>query len=259
MPMELKLLIVAAVLFFVSRVMKYFRPRVTGQKSGRVYGEVFEWVETGWSAVLLAALIMFFLIQAFKIPTGSMRSTLLEGDHIFVNKFIYGFHVPFSHGKRILPLRPVRRGDIIIFQSPPASLSFSERMQRTEKDLVKRCVAVAGDTVEIRNKKLQVNGQELQEPYAQYVDDNTYPPAIISRSTGQYQTIWENGSFASLPPSYIRDNFGPVTVPAGTYFALGDNRDNSFDSRYWGPVPDPNLKGKALLLYWPLSRLRLIK
>jgi signal peptidase I len=256
--MELKLLIAAAVLFFLSRVLRHFRPKVR-PGAVRMYDEIYTWVETGWSAVLLAAVIMFFFIQAFKIPTGSMRMTLLEGDHIFVNKFIYGFHVPLSGGTRIWPLRHVQRGDIIIFRSPPASLSPEERARHESKDLVKRCVAAGGDTVQIRNKKLYVNGTAVNEPYAVFIDKTIYPPAIITRSAAQYQEAWEQGSLSSLPPGFIRDNFGPVVVPPGTYFALGDNRDNSFDSRYWGPVPDRNLKGRALFLYWPLSRIRIIK
>jgi len=257
--MELKLLVVAVVLYFISRAMRYFRHRVARPGAGKLYDEVFAWVETGWSAVLLAAFIMFFFVQAFKIPTGSMRMTLLEGDHIFVNKFIYGFHVPLSGGKRIWPLRQVRRGDIIIFQSPPAGLTFEERETKTEKDLVKRCVATGGDVVQIKGKKLYVNGSEVVEPYANFIDERVYPPAIISHSGEQYQKAWENGSFSGLPPTFIRDSFGPVTVPPGTYFAMGDNRDNSFDSRYWGPVPDNKLKGKTLFLYWPLTRVRIMR
>ena len=103
--MEIKLLIAGAVLFVLALIMKWLKPKINNPGAAKIYSEVFEWVETGWSAVILAAFLMYFLVQAFKIPSGSMRMTLLEGDHLFVNKFIYGIHIPFSGGKRVLPFR----------------------------------------------------------------------------------------------------------------------------------------------------------
>jgi len=257
--MEFKLLIAGVLLFMLSLVMKRLKPKITGPGASKLYGEIYEWVETGWSAVLLAALLMYFLVQAFKIPSGSMRMTLLEGDHLFVNKFIYGLHIPFTGGKRVLPIRQVQRGDIIIFRCPPAALTLAERTENIDKDFIKRCIAIGGDTVEVKNKQVYVNGSALVEPYVNFVDDTAYPQVKIFPSSEQYQRSWEEGGFSSLPSSAVRDNFGPVIVPPGYYFAMGDNRDRSFDSRFWGPLPDKNLKGRALVLYWPPNRIRLIK
>jgi signal peptidase I len=255
--MELKLLIVGIALFVVARILRAFKGRVAGRWQ-KLYNEIYEWIETGWSAVLLAAFLMFFFIQAFKIPSGSMRMTLLEGDHLFVNKFVYGFHIPFTDGKRFWPLRQVQRGDIIVFRCPPEALTLAERKENIEKDFIKRAVAVGGDTVEIKDKKLYVNGTLMNEPYTDFVDPTVFPAVQIFPTQDQYQRTWEEGKFAGLPYDVVRDNFGPIMVPPGNYFALGDNRDKSFDSRFWGPVPDHLLKGKALLLYWPLNRIRTI-
>ena len=257
--MELKLLIAGAGLFVLALVMKWLKPRIQGPKASKIYNEAYEWIETGWSAVILAAFLMYFLVQAFKIPSGSMRMTLLEGDHLFVNKFIYGFHVPLGGGTRILPLRQVQRGDIIIFKCPPAALTQAEREEKVDKDFIKRCIAVGGDIVEVKDKKVFVNDKQLVEPYVSFADDTTYPAVKIFSSSEQYQRTWEEGKFDTLPSGVIRDNFGPVIVPPGHYFAMGDNRDRSFDSRFWGPLPDKYMKGRALVLYWPLDRIRLIK
>jgi len=257
--MEIKLLIAGAALFVLSLIMRWIKPRIQKPGAAKIYNEVFEWVETGWSAVILAAFLMYFFVQAFKIPSGSMRMTLLEGDHLFVNKFIYGVHIPLSGGKRVIPLRQVQRGDIIVFKCPPSALTQSERIENVDKDFIKRCIAVGGDTVEVKNKKVFVNGIQLTEPYVNFADDQAYPAVKIFPSSEQYQRTWEDGKFDSMPSAVVRDNFGPVIVPPGNYFAMGDNRDRSFDSRFWGPLPDKFLKGRALLLYWPLDRVRLIK
>ncbi len=257
--MELKLLIAGLVLFVLSIVMKKMQPRIQKPRVRRIYDEVFEWIETGWSAVILAAFLMYFFIQAYKIPSGSMRNTLLEGDHLFVNKFVYGFHIPLTEGKRIWPLRQVKRGDIIVFQCPPAALSMAEQEENVTKDFIKRCVAVSGDMVEIKDKKLLVNGKSVEEPYVNYADPTVNPPQQVFGSQEEYQRAWESGRFVSMPAEIIRDNFGPVIIPPGHYLAIGDNRDRSFDSRFWGPLPDHYLKGRALLLYWPPKRIRGIK
>lgn len=216
-----------------------------------------EWLDTGWSAVWLAAIIMYFFVQAFRIPSASMRDTFLEGDHLFVNKFIYGFRVPLSDGKRVLALRKVERGDIVVFVAPSAALDVSERRRNVSKDFIKRCVAVGGDWVEIKNKKLYVNGIAPDEPYARFADGSPSPySAAYARrlhpSGEEYQRKWERGEFRDERP--IRDDFGPVMVPPGHYFCMGDNRDRSSDSRFWGPLADKYLKGRALLIYWPFSR-----
>jgi signal peptidase I len=270
MIIELKLLIAGVILFITSRVMKSvfynaekhdweFKGKDLDPKTKRLLKEIYEWIETGWSAVILAALLMFFFIQAFKIPSASMRTTLLEGDHLFVNKFVYGFHIPFSNGKRVLPIRKVQRGDIIIFKAPPSALSAEERQENISKDFIKRCIALEGDTLEVKDKRIYVNGGLVNEPYTIFGDPNLYPNVQIFPSQEKYQKMWENGEFNSMPSNVIRDNFGPVTVPKGYYFAMGDNRDYSFDSRFWGPLDDRLLKGRALLIYWPPKRIRLIK
>ena len=213
--------------------------------------EDLEWADTGFSAILLASIIMYAVVQAFKIPSGSMRMTFLEGDHLFVNKFIYGVPIPLTH-KRIHALRAVRQGDIVIFRFP------SEDPQNTYygKDFIKRVIGLPGDTVEIRQKNVIVNGKALNEPYAQHLDPNIYPP-VFSMGRGELQRQWESGDFARVAGQNLRDNFGPVTIPRGHYFMMGDNRDFSFDSRFWGPLPESYIKGKAWLRYWPFTRFGL--
>ena len=175
-----------------------------------------EWLEPILIAVVLVFLLKTFIIQNFKIPSSSMEDTLLIGDRLFASKFVYGAKVPFVNF-RILKVRDPRPGDVIVFKYP----------EDPSKDYIKRCIAVEGQTVEIRNKQVYVDGALQKTPEtAKFIDDN-----II----GEY-----------LGP---RDNLQKQTVPTKTLFAMGDNRDNSFDSRYWGFVPYDNLKGKALFIY----------
>ncbi len=175
-----------------------------------------EYAEAIIIALVLAFLIRTFVVQAFKIPSGSMEPTLEIGDHILVNKFIYGVKIPFT-SIRLFPLEKPKRGDVVVFIYP----------LDPSKDFIKRVVAVEGDTVQIVNKKLLINGTEVPDPYAVYKDDTIFP--------GEVQK---------------RDNFGPVTVPKGCLFVLGDNRDRSLDSRFWGFVPIEDLRGKAFIIYW---------
>ncbi len=256
--METKLFIAAIVLFIISRFLKGKRKKFSGLW-GKIYNEIFEWLQTGWSVVLLATILMYFFLQAFKIPTGSMRQTFLEGDHLFVNKFIYGFRMPLTDGKRIFPLKDVKKGDIVVFSAPSMALSPIERKKKIKKDFIKRCVALGGDWVELKNKKLYVNGEMQIEPNVIHADDIVYssPPQLSKYTPEEYQRAWENGRFADSLAS-VRDNFGPVMVPPGHYFVLGDNRDRSFDSRFWGPLPDRFLKGISWFIYWPIGRMRII-
>ena len=175
-----------------------------------------EYAEAIIVALLLALLIRTFVVQAFKIPSGSMEPTLMIGDHILVNKFIYGIKIPFT-SIRFLPLYKPQRGDVVVFIYPLDS----------SKDFIKMVVAVEGDTVKIVNKKLFINGSEAADPYAVYKEDMVFPTEIQKR-----------------------DNFGPLTVPQGSIFVLGDNRDRSLDSRFWGFVPQEDLRGKAFIIYW---------
>ncbi|MDY0374957.1 MAG: signal peptidase I [Desulfobacterium sp.] len=173
-------------------------------------------------AVILALFIRTFLIQAFKIPSGSMKNTLLIGDHILVNKFTYGVKIPFTDGKTLISLSDPEPRDIVVFKYP----------EDPKKDFIKRVIGVAGDTIEIKDKKLYVNGNlQEDEPYAIYKD-----PKIIP------------GHFT------VRDNFGPITVPENSLFVMGDNRDNSHDSRFWGFVDLKAVRGKAFLIYWSWNR-----
>jgi signal peptidase I len=183
---------------------------------------LWEWVESILIAFVLAMVIRTFVIQAFKIPTGSMRMTLIEGDAILVNKFLYGAKIPFTD-LRLPAVRQPKRGDVVVFIFP----------QDTKKDFIKRLVGVEGDTVEITNGTIYVNDKPVTEPG---FNANYY---------------------------YNRGDFGEagkkITVPKNSFFVLGDNSASSQDSRYWGFVPKSNMLGKAILIYWPLNRIRIIK
>lgn len=168
-------------------------------------------------SAVLALFIRTFVVQAFQIPSGSMENTLLVGDFLLANKFLYGAKIPLTD-VRLPAIRHPRRGDVIIFRDP-----------REEKDLIKRCVAVGGDTVELRDNTLYVNGEKKDEDYV-----------------------------ALRGPMPAAANFGPVTVPEGYLFMLGDNRNNSLDSRFWGPLDEKLIKGNAMVLYlsWDRERAR---
>jgi signal peptidase I len=167
-------------------------------------------------AIVLALFIRTFIIQAFKIPSGSMKQTLQIGDHILVNKFIYGIKLPFLM-TTIVPIKNPKRGDIVVFKFP----------EDPDKDFIKRVIGIAGDVVECRDKQVYINHKRLNHDYGIHTDSN-----IISRG---------------VQP---RDNFGPVVVPENSLFVMGDNRDHSYDSRFWGFVDLKALKGKALIIYW---------
>lgn len=184
-------------------------------------------------ALVLALLIRTFFIQAFKIPSGSMEDTLVIGDHIIVSKLSYGLQVPrpatvkimgsevpFLETRLVPAWGEIERGDVAVFRFP------GDR----SKDYIKRIVGLPGDKVEVRDKKIFVNGQKWEDPFG------------VNKG-GQYGEEVEKNV-----------NFGPYTVPTGTVFAMGDNRDRSYDSRYWGPVPIEDIKGKAIMIYWSWDR-----
>jgi len=177
-------------------------------------------------ALVFAIFARTWVVQAFKIPTGSMEENLLVGDHILVNKFVYGPSVGPIEGS-LLPLRRVRRGDVVVFKFP----------EDPARDFIKRCVGLPGDEVDLVDKVLHINGRVVDEPYTFLTDPDIYPES-------------------PFVPEYYRkrDNFGPFVVPPGNYFCLGDNRDNSHDSRFWGPVPSEYVKGRALMVYWSIER-----
>lgn len=185
-----------------------------------------EYAEAILTALLLALFIRAYVIQAFKIPSGSMIPTLLIGDHILVNKFIYGTKIPFSD-RSFLILRRPEKGDIIVFKYP----------EDPKKDFIKRVIGVEGDVIESKNKIIYVNGKPMSEPFTQHTDNYVLPIGVGQHLYRQFGT----GS---------RDNFGPIRVPKDEVFVMGDNRDQSFDSRYWGFVDLKDIKGEALIIYW---------
>lgn len=228
---------------------RWFKDRSERGAAEVLYDDL-EWADTGFSSILLAAFIMYVFIQAFKIPSGSMEKTLLIGDHLFVNKLVYGVRVPYTD-KRVFSLREVRRGDVVVFRFPVEDRESSH----FGKDFIKRCVAVGGDTVELRDKRLFVNGEAVAEPYVNFAEDYVHPALKSKPPREALQQAWLERRFTDV----FRDNFGPVVVPDGHYFCLGDNRDRSFDSRFWGPLPKKYLKGRAWFVYWPFSRAKAIR
>jgi len=186
-----------------------------------VKSQVREWTESIIIAVMLALLIRTFVVQAFKIPSGSMIPTFKVGDRIFVNKFLYGAKIPFT-GLNLPAVRQPKRGDIIVFISP----------ETPKKDFVKRLIAVSGEKVEIRDGKIFIDGTEARES---------------SVRANYYYNAGDFGREGSA-----------VVVPPDSYFALGDNSASSRDSRYWGFVPKKNLLGKVIFIYWPLHRMKVI-
>jgi len=179
-----------------------------------------EYFESIVIAVILALFVRTWVVQAFKIPTGSMENNLLIGDHLLVNKFIFG-PTPLAIGRAVLPVRAIRRGDIIVFKYP----------DQPDRDFIKRVIGLPGETVELRSKQVYINNQRIDEPYVHFLT----PPSADDQEITSYD---------------VRERFGPVTVPPDHYFVMGDNRDNSQDSRYWGFLPRNYVKGKALMIYW---------
>jgi signal peptidase I len=190
---------------------------------------VREYFESIVIAVILALFVRTWVVQAFKIPTGSMENNLLIGDHLLVNKFVFGPR-RFDNEEKLLPVREPRRGDIVVFKYP----------DEPERDFIKRVIGLPGDTLELRNKKVFVNGQPLDEPYVHFLEPPLRPgdPEFGLRIEGR------------------GDNWGPEVVPPGQLFVLGDNRDNSKDSRYWGFLPIDQVKGRALMVYWSYEASR---
>ncbi len=221
-----------------------------------------EWCNTVYFAGFVASVVMFFFLQAFKIPSASMRDTLLEGDHLFVNKMAYGMPLPFTD-KRLFA-RPIQRGDIIVFRFP-AKTRIQQNCGGSQygRDFVKRVIGLPGDVVEVKDSRAYVNGQALPlQSYEKFepISRVHYQPEEVAPLIAEnYQQLWEVHELEEVFGIYLRDQFGPVTVPENSYFALGDNRDNSCDSRFWGPIPYANIKGKAWLIHWPPKRMGTVK
>ncbi len=186
----------------------------------RKKSQLRDWAESIIIALILALFIRTFFVQAFKIPSGSMKPTLLIGDHLLVCKFYYGIKIPFIN-KFIVRFNSPKHGDIIVFVYP----------RDKNKDFIKRIVGLPGDEIEIINKRVYVNGKLCPDLHAFHSASHIYPKEMSPR-----------------------DNFGPVKVPPHKYFVMGDNRDESYDSRFWGFVDQNSIKGKAFIIYWSWER-----
>jgi len=179
-----------------------------------------EYFESICVAVILALFIRTFVFQAFKIPTGSMENNLLIGDHLIVNKMLYS-PAPSGLESALAPIRHVRRQDVVVFKFP----------DDPKRDFIKRVIGLPGERVKIKNKQVYIDDVPLEEPYVFFQDDTGGPPLGFSSDS-------------------MRDTMAEVIVPEGHYFMMGDNRDNSHDSRYWGTLDGDLLKGRALVIYW---------
>lgn len=196
--------------------------RAAEQQRTRKKSVVREWIESIIVALILAMVIRTFVVQAFKIPTGSMRPTLKEGDLILVNKFIYGAKVPFTD-LRLPALSQLKRGNVIVFIYP----------EDPKKDFIKRLIGLPGETVEIKNGTIYINEKPILDP----VFNQRY--------------YYNRGQWGEEDEK--------ITVPQDCVFVLGDNSASSKDSRYWGFVPYKNILGRAILIYWPPNRIRMVK
>lgn len=191
------------------------------------------------TVAVVLALFMFahvFLVEAFRIPTGSMEGTLLVGDFLLVNKLLYGADIP--GGGRVPAIARPERGEVIVFVPP----------HEPERSYVKRVVGVPGDRIAMRQKVLYLDGRPTEEPWAVHLDHGSDPL--------DPDMLWQRAFLAEDVPAYrpTRDNWGPLVVPPGSYFVLGDNRDDSHDSRYWGFVPGDAVRGRPLMVYFSVDR-----
>jgi signal peptidase I len=198
---------------------------------------VVDWLKTVSFALVLLVLVRAVLVEAFKIPSGSMEGTLLVGDFLFVNKLVYGAEIPLTH-KRLPALRTPERGEVIVFSWP---------MDPT-KSFVKRVVGVPGDTLEMRDGALVRNGVVIGEAYVSHTEPGSDPSAEEFRWQRDFLVKYAGAATRGYRPS--RNNWGPLRVPPHDLFVLGDNRDNSLDSRYWGFLPDSLVRGRPLFVYY---------
>ena len=210
--------------------------RRVNRSPGQHLGLFLEWAKSFTIAIVLFLFVRTFLVEAFKIPSGSMEKTLLVGDFLLVNKMVYGAEVPFT-GKHLPAIRHPQRGDVIVFQWPVDP----------SKNFVKRLVGVPGDTLKMVDGDLYVNGARQDEKryvsHSEPLDDPTAPDF-----EWQKKYLVKTAEAAVGPPS--RNNWGPLVVPKDEYFVLGDNRDNSLDSRYWQFVPDSLIRGRPMFVYY---------
>ena len=211
----------------------------------RRLGWFFEWAKVASLAVVLFLFVRAFFVEAYKIPSGSMERTILVGDFLLVNKLVYGAAVPFT-GRRLPQFEAPGRGDIVVFEWP----------KDRRKNLIKRLLGLPGDTLAMRDGVLYVNGAPRREGYAVHTEPGS-DPTYDAFDWQQHFVV--RTAMAAPPPALARrdpsahpsrDNWGPLTVPAAHYFVLGDNRDNSLDSRFWGFVPDSLLRGRPMVVYY---------
>ncbi len=247
--MEQKVLAIGLILIAARFSLKLILKKTYKESIKKFFVEILDWVNTALGALMIAFLVMYFVFQAFKIPSESMLNTMRIGDHLFVNKFVFGTRLPVLSTnqtgsgvkignkyfnvkmKRFFVKKEPKRGEMIVFAFP----------EDTSKDFIKRCIGLSGDKIEIVDKVLYVNDVKQDEPYVIHTDDR----------------IFKKEAF--VPSNFIkRDNFGPVIVPKDTYFVMGDNRDNSYDSRFWGFLDKNYLKGKPAMVFWPLKRIRFV-
>jgi signal peptidase I len=211
--------------------------RRVNRSPGLHWGLFLEWAKSFTIAIVLFLFVRTFLVEAFKIPSGSMEKTLLVGDFLLVNKMVYGAEVPFT-GKHLPAIRHPRRGDVIVFQWP---------LDPT-KNFVKRLVGVPGDTLMMSDGDLYVNGVQQQEQrYVTHSEPEMDPTSVEFEWQKQYLVHSAQAATVATPS---RNNWGPLVVPKDNYFVLGDNRDNSLDSRYWKFVPDSLIRGRPMFVYY---------
>ncbi len=197
-------------------------------------GGFWEKVKSWTITIVIVLLLRAFVVQAYVIPSGSMEDTLLPGDFILATKFDFGIEIPYT-GIKLLQFREPERGEVIIFRFPYDG-----------KDFIKRVIGLPGDTIEIIHKRVYINGKLLEEPYVVFKDSIEYFNDIPKEI---FNEMWLNLAFAGETRK-VRDNFGPIVVPEGHVFVLGDNRDFSYDSRFWGPLPMNLIKAKPLIIYF---------
>ncbi|HKV74998.1 MAG TPA: signal peptidase I [Gemmatimonadales bacterium] len=232
----------------VNPALKLTEPPSTGRY-------VVEWIKSIGVAFVIWFLVRTFLMEAFRIPSGSMENTLLVGDFLFVNKAVYGAEVPLIH-KSLPAFREPKRGDVLVFDS----------VEQPGLKVVKRLIGVTGDTLSMEHGQLYRNGKLVEEPWAQHTDPTKSEDPVYRSKMRQWQIAHLVGRD---PATYQPDlhDWGPIVVPKDSLFMMGDNRDNSYDGRYWGFLPRENVRGTPLIIYYsydpdswrPLSFLSAIR
>jgi signal peptidase I len=220
----------------ISEQQRVLALREVNRPRGRVLRLLWEWAKSFQIAIVVFLLVRAFLVEAFKIPSGSMEGTLLVGDFLLVNKLVYGAEVPFT-GKRLPAVHQPRDGDVVVFQWPTDPT----------KNFVKRLVGVPGDTLAMQDGELIRNGNRVRERYVRHTEPGVDPAGEEFRWQRDHLVRTAEASVGYHPS---RNNWGPLVVPPRHYFMLGDNRDNSLDSRYWGFVPDSLIRGQPLIVYY---------